>query len=272
MKNCFFIACILMILLSFACSKESGNGSSTITSPPVPSLYDTLGILTLQGASWNYLRIDDYGGTAANDTSNEIITINGKTNWGAIKNFYINSAVPLYPVYYNIYVQYMNESLKLSDTASFSILSINNLSKNSISTEYVYLSRKLFIILPKVTPVLSLDSGIIDYGLPIPNISSISFTSPNSTQTSWNPGVYEKGDTSFIYANKTFPVDLFTTETNFSALYDGGFGGSTSYFTALYISKQNGLLQYKMGHYTSTRTGAFSMSYSQHIITRIKLN
>ncbi len=234
-----------------------------------------------QGTSWNCYRFDTIGGTPLlgysfhpytgewqknlvldtldktspnygtyRDSSYEVFTVRGTITIGELKKYFLNPSAS-FPSYYNNYfsyiVNYPDASLA-KDSSNCSILLVNNKSRNTVDTEFVFLSKSYFAIMPQISRVVQ-SSGTISLGTD-PSLINIGITLS---------GVKPIGN-SFLFQNRQYLSDLFISSI-YSTRAPSGISGSYD-STAISFSASKGLLQ----HYN------YNFSYTPISYPREKTN
>lgn len=245
---------------------------ATPTLPDSAIFYDQLSILTKQGASWDCVRYDTLGGTpllgnqfnlySANwekklvfDTSDklspnygtyrdstiETITVSGKITIGDLKK-YFGTTTGINPnyTYFNgassfTYIVNNFSTVQASDTSNCSILLIKNKTRNTTDTEFVFLSKQYFAIIPQISTIS------IYAAAPASNQKYIS-TDASLPSLGIELSRIKKGGDSFTYQNNTYQGDILITDgTSFRA--PSGIQGSNDN-SYLLISSAKGLIRH----------------------------
>jgi len=204
-KGTFFIVGFLVITLSYSCNKTSID-TSTVSNQIVDSAqmyYDTLLFFTKQGNAWQCTRYDNitalpffnvsfYNTYSTNwepllplqisnqthDTTIEKYLVADHITLGKIRKIFNdlsilnkNSHSPntsySYDVVTSVGLNFLN-NYNISDTALCSIITITNLNRNLVDTEFVYLSKQFFAIFPgpKFIPNTASSFYIKDWSIP----------------------------------------------------------------------------------------------------------
>ena len=171
------------------------------------------------------------------DTSYETFTISGSSNFGQLKKYYENgnNGSPINPttVYTNPSITFMQYTLNVNDTALCNMLFIKNITRNTVDTEYIYLSNRLFSTMPERYTSAQNQYGLLDFGFQLP-------LQLNTTNPIYAFAFREKTDTSFRFSNTAYPTDICFINTNSYRSGNGLLFGNAS--KLLFVSKQKGLL------------------------------
>ena len=264
--------------------------------PDTAAFFNVLSIFTQQGATWNCVRFDTLGGApmlgysfnnyTANweknlifDTANkqspnygtyrdstmETFTVKGTITIADLKKYYGLTSLSGSGVnYYNgtgalTYIANNFSLVQATDTTRCSILLINNKTRNTTDTEFVFLTKQYFAIMPQLTTVTT-------YTLP-QSAPTQSYTSTDASLLSFSTALskIKTGGDSFTFQNKSYQGDLKISVSVSSRSPSGITGSSDSSY--LLVSSTKGLFK----HF------AFGSSYSPisrpwRKVNRINLN
>ncbi len=235
--------------------------------PDTVAIYDTLRLFTQQGATWTYIRYDTLGaypllGLGFNlytgnwqkkllldssnkqkpdykDSSSEIFTIKGTITIAALKKYFFSSTSSGKDYYRNGNFQYIADypdRTLSTDTTICHILLINNTARKQTDTEFVFLSKAYFAIMPQTTFIT-------------PYVDAVGYSRAGYATT--DASLVHIGATlsqikpvggGFTYQNKTYQGDLALYAASSNRVGSGISGSSDS--TYLLVSKTKGLLKF----------------------------
>jgi hypothetical protein len=238
--------------------------------PDTVAIYDNLRLFTQQGASWTCTRFDTMGGFpylglsfnsysgnwqkklildtsnkqnpdyfTYKDSSSEIFTVKGTITMAALKKYFFLSnsygKVNYRDANFQYIADYPDRTLS-TDTTTCSILLINNTTRKQTDTEFVFLSKAYFAIMPQTTFITPyVDAvGISRAGYATTDASLI-FMGATLSKIKPVGG-------SFTFQNKIYQGDLVLTAVHSSvpARSISGTGDSTY----LLLSKTKGLVKF----------------------------
>ncbi len=229
---------------------STNKDTSTHVTTPVTSIpdtttspfYRTLSVFMKQGTTWDCIRYDTlegpilggpmtkyYGNWQKNlvidsskkysayiglykDSSIETFTVKGTISFGDLKKYYSN----YYPIY-DTHVFYMtnySNVVQAYDTSTCSILIVKNKTRNTIDTEFVFLSRTYFAILPQVSNIGSYSSSVNAF-------SSYYTTDKSLISIGVSLSNLKAGSDIFFFQNKMYQGDL--TLQDYTAIMGRGY-------------------------------------------------
>ena len=266
---------IVLIWCACSKSTDDGSGTSLDTGtqisvanlPDTLAIFDTLRLFTQQGATWTTTRYDTLGaypllGLGFNlytanwqkkllldssnkqkpdykDSSSETFTVKGTITIAALKKYFFLRTSSGKDFYGNRIFQYIAdypERTLSTDTTTCSILLINNTARKQIDTEFVFLSKAYFAIMPQTTFITPYVDAV-GYSRAGYSATDASLIYMDATLSLIKPV-----GGSFIFQNKTYQGDLVLTAAS-SNRSGSGISGSndSSYFL---LSKTKGLLKF----------------------------